>query len=713
MGDKMVFKALDIEKDILEQGYEEHSYDLVVGSLVLHATTDLLKTLENTRRLLKPGGYLMITEITNNDVIRVGFSMSGLPGWWLGQDDGRIFSPCVSSAEWHRLLLRSGFSGIDSMTPEVDVLTHPMAVLVSQAVDDRITILREPLLSLGSGAGDDLWDLVLIGGKTMRTIPLIEQITGLARPFDIHVTHFTSLEDVDPSQISHMSAVLSLTELDSPIFKNLSDERMSGMQRLFETARTVLWITQGSKSEEPFMNMTVGFGRSLVLEIPDLCLQILDWETASKPNPRHLLEHLLRLSLSNRWEKEGRFDNVMWTNEQELIYEKGRLVVPRLYFSKPLNDRYNASKRTIVQHESPQAAPLIIKSDTSKYDIVYDNRLATCLKTPQAILSETEVLVSVNHSLLLPITAPHQEQIFCVLGTNTANKDPVIAFTLTNGSFVTADSQRVFQTSLPISDDAHVLSMLDLEFKIDSMLDFCGSSTVLLVHEPSPDLAARLTERASKIGVDVFFTTSKSTDSTNSWIVLHPQTPKRVLKSLLPSEVRLLVDCSTTLDGERTGANIVSCLSETSYRTTIDGLQSLARTKKLSTDALTARLRDTIDRTLVEFAKATSPSTATIVELQSLAQQPIVRSIESAVVDWSSNAKVAVKLSTIDSQISFKKDRTYVLFGLTSDLAQSTCDWMVSHGARNIVLTSRTPKLDSRWEEELRQTGVRLEAISK
>jgi hybrid polyketide synthase / nonribosomal peptide synthetase ACE1 len=40
----MIFKTLDIEKDIFEQGYEEHSYDLIIGSMVLHATNNLQKT---------------------------------------------------------------------------------------------------------------------------------------------------------------------------------------------------------------------------------------------------------------------------------------------------------------------------------------------------------------------------------------------------------------------------------------------------------------------------------------------------------------------------------------------------------------------------------------------------------------------------------------------------------------------------------------------
>ena len=72
-GDKMNFKTLDVEKDITGQGYEEHSYNLVVALLIPHATTDLHRTLRNTRRLLKPDGYLIIQEVSNNDVTRVGF----------------------------------------------------------------------------------------------------------------------------------------------------------------------------------------------------------------------------------------------------------------------------------------------------------------------------------------------------------------------------------------------------------------------------------------------------------------------------------------------------------------------------------------------------------------------------------------------------------------------------------------------------------------
>jgi hybrid polyketide synthase / nonribosomal peptide synthetase ACE1 len=294
---------------------------------------------------LKPGGYLIILEITNNDVIRVGFSMSGLPGWWLGQEDGRELSPCISTAEWHRLLLGSGFSGVDSHTPEVDIVPRPMTVIVSQAIDDQFAILSDATLSRKTSIGEDQWDLVLIGGRTMKTIPLIEQMSKLVEPSGVQITCFDSIECIDKSKLSSRSAILLLTELDKPVFQDISEKTMSGMKRLFETQRTILWVTQGRRVEEPYMNMSIGFGRTLVLEVPDLRLQFLDLETSEKPVASRLLETLSRLYLSDSWEKQGKFNNVLWSHEEELAYENGRLVVSRRYFSKPLNDRFNASRR--------------------------------------------------------------------------------------------------------------------------------------------------------------------------------------------------------------------------------------------------------------------------------------------------------------------------------------------------------------------------------
>ena len=711
----MIFKTLDVEKDITEQGYEEHSYDLVVASLVLHATTDLHRTLTNTRRLLKPGGYLIIQEVSNNDVTRVGFLMCALPGWWLGQNDGRKLSPCVSTLEWHRLLLQSGFSGIDSSTPEYDATPFPLAIIVSQAVDDRIVLLREPLTLLGiQAAAEDKWDLVLVGGQSLSSIQLIEQIIGLVQPSGIKHTVFKTLGDIDTAKISAKSAILCITELDEPVFKRLSERTLGGMKRLFETQRTILWITQGCRSEDPYMNMAVGLGRSLVLENPDLVLQFLDLESGVKPNPRQLLEALLRLRQGDILEKEGNLDNILWTNEHELAYENGDLTISRVYHKNSLNDRYNASKRTIFETMDPQVVPLkLAKDSSSRHALVLDNSLTAEMLDTQAMMAGSNVLVKVSHSLSTPVLTTPLYPSYLVYGINKATEKSVIAISPNNGSYALLHPARVLEIEVPAGKESEFLNHLHVQVHVENILSVCQRDSILLVHEPSPEIASSIVESASDANITVIFTTSSPDPADNSWIRINSYAPKRVILSSIPSHVSAFIDCSTSGQNGRAGSLIASCLSPSCLRKNIAEFQKLHQARSFSTADLRQKFSSVVDRALKETLKSKHSGSLPVIGLEQVIGRSDIDAIVPAIVDWSAPAGIPVQITTVDSQVTFKSDRTYVLFGLTSDLAQSICDWMVSHGARNIVLTSRNPKIDAKWVEMLAEAGVRLEVFAK
>jgi len=74
---KIAFKLLDIEKDPIMQGYLEHSYDIIIAANVLHATRNLTETMQHARLLLRPGGFLVMMEITGPEILRTGFIMGG------------------------------------------------------------------------------------------------------------------------------------------------------------------------------------------------------------------------------------------------------------------------------------------------------------------------------------------------------------------------------------------------------------------------------------------------------------------------------------------------------------------------------------------------------------------------------------------------------------------------------------------------------------
>jgi len=82
-GDLISYRKLDIEYNVVEQGFEECSYDLIVACQVLHATAAMENTMNNVRRLLKPGGRLVLVE-TTRDALDIHIIFGTLPGWWLG-----------------------------------------------------------------------------------------------------------------------------------------------------------------------------------------------------------------------------------------------------------------------------------------------------------------------------------------------------------------------------------------------------------------------------------------------------------------------------------------------------------------------------------------------------------------------------------------------------------------------------------------------------
>jgi acyl transferase domain-containing protein/predicted O-methyltransferase YrrM len=79
----MSFRKLDIEIDPEKQGFEPNSYDIIIAAQCLHATANMSTTLSHVRKLLRPGGKLILVE-TTQDHVDLSFSFGLLSGWWLG-----------------------------------------------------------------------------------------------------------------------------------------------------------------------------------------------------------------------------------------------------------------------------------------------------------------------------------------------------------------------------------------------------------------------------------------------------------------------------------------------------------------------------------------------------------------------------------------------------------------------------------------------------
>ena len=83
-----------------------------------------------------------------------------------------------------------------------------------------------------------------------------------------------------------------------------------------------------------------------------------------------------------------------------------------------------------------------------------------------------------------------------------------------------------------------------------------------------------------------------------------------------------------------------------------------------------------------------------------------------SMVNWCAEPTVPTMIEPIDTQKDlFEKEKTYWLVGLAGDLGQSICDWMIDHGARYIVLTSRSPKVPGEWIQAHAAAGATIACL--
>lgn len=135
----MHFSVFNIEATPEEQGYEQ-AYDLVIACQVLHATSNMHATLSNCRKLLRPGGRLVMVE-TNQNFIVPGVVVGTFTGYWAGIPDGRVDAPFQDLDAWETSLQKAGFSGLDVVLNDFPEPHNTTSVILSTYTPDR----EEPL----------------------------------------------------------------------------------------------------------------------------------------------------------------------------------------------------------------------------------------------------------------------------------------------------------------------------------------------------------------------------------------------------------------------------------------------------------------------------------------------------------------------------------------------------------------------------------------
>ena len=683
---RMMFKILDLEQDPTEQGFAPGHYDLIVASNALHNTPDLDQTLKHVRSLLRPGGYLAFLEPTSSESLTVALQGCVRCSWFAGVEEGRRHSPLAAQKTWDHALREAGFSGIDTATVEESTFAVPFSVMCSMAVDKEMDFIRDPLAYAGQETLKA--NLLIIGGQTLRTSRLVRGLKKTLIPFFNNIIQAETLAEVDDETITTQPTAISLTELDEPLFKPFTEEKFKAVVKLCDNLQSMLWVTVGSRGENPYMNMMVAVGRCLEGEMPHLRLQFLNFDGSDRPTPNVLAHNLLRLHLTSSFSGEcKKAGEPLFTLERELTIQNGSLLIPRYLPVDAPNTRLNSDRR-LITHDVDQSSTVVeLDASTSCYKL---------LERMQPSAGQDSVKVTVSKALLNAIRVCGAGFLHLVLGHTQSGKK-VIALSESNKSIVSVPQPYFLEVEVVDGNEANLLLHVAAELLAASILT--GTSGSVLVHEPPSALANSLTSLAAEMGKVLTMTSMFST--TSGAKLIHSSSTDRVLARTIPKNITVLADLSDTAKANMTGSRFERLLPIGCETKKTSHLYSPKAFRTGTVDAEVLNMA--VERAMLSFKR--TDEHAYVTPASDMLSQGL-QSTGLQIIDWAANTTLPVAVLPADESIRFCSDRTYFLVGLAGELGLQLIKWMVLRGARHVALASRNPKVDPQWLELVRSEGA-------
>jgi NADPH:quinone reductase-like Zn-dependent oxidoreductase/SAM-dependent methyltransferase len=349
-------QPLDLERDPREQHVGAHAFDVVIAANVVHATRDLRATLERCRGVLAPGGLLVLVEVTAPQRwVDVTFGLT--EGWWHFTDrELRPSSPLLSAARWRELLRDMGFDEIATL-PEAPAPAGTFAantvIVARTARAPRVETPAWLVLADRAGIGDRLAARLGARGEpvvvaragescgptaesawTLRpgVYQDLERVLAEAVPAWRGVVHAWALDaapgelgaDLGRTQREVCGSLLDLTQA-------LAALRGTATPRLWVATRGAQAPGVGAVAVE--QATVLGLGRTIALEHPELRCALVDLDPADDAPEDRLCDELLADP-----------------DDDEIVHRAGTRQVARLVSDRPSAPARPASR---VVAESP------------------------------------------------------------------------------------------------------------------------------------------------------------------------------------------------------------------------------------------------------------------------------------------------------------------------------------------------------------------------
>ncbi|EFQ96996.1 fatty acid synthase S-acetyltransferase [Nannizzia gypsea CBS 118893] len=253
----MEFASLDINKDPFDQGFEEVGYDLIIAVNALHETENIIASLANIKKLLRPDGRLFLQELCPSSNW-VNYVLGLLPTWWSNAADKPAEALILGKEGWQSKLKAAEFGNIEAVTLDAE---EPHQVTVTMVVRQPCAMPTKKITALVEGEGP-------------AVIRILDQLNNQG----YQVTR-CKLNDIPPAG----QDVISLLDAETPFFHGIDEAHFLSFKAfllcLQDRDAGMLWVTHliDIGCNDPRYAQILGLSRTIRTEqLADLAICQVD-----------------------------------------------------------------------------------------------------------------------------------------------------------------------------------------------------------------------------------------------------------------------------------------------------------------------------------------------------------------------------------------------------------------------------------------------------
>jgi hypothetical protein len=322
----MSFKTLDLDIELVEQGFKLHSFDLIVSDYSDQASLSKLK------QLLKSQGRLILHNIGSQALTELPVKKKRK----LNSEDFISVHQKDYPASLPQFADISGFRILNHLSSDFEIAgpgEKPTSLVISSS---------KPANMIQLSSAEIVFLLPVCPSENLQVLS-----RNLASRLKYYGSEITTKSLLDPSTSVKDKLCLAFLEIDSPLIYQWTSHEFHAFRSLISQAKGCFWVTKGGqmKSGAPFSAPINALLRTIRSEDQQKGLYSLDLDVTTKLDANSTLEAVLATFVTS-------FDLNEASREVEYAEFAGKIFIPRIILQERLNFR-------IEQGDSPRQPQML------------------------------------------------------------------------------------------------------------------------------------------------------------------------------------------------------------------------------------------------------------------------------------------------------------------------------------------------------------------